>query len=109
MHQVVMGEKYIDHINGNGLDNRKCNLRMYTEPKFNAANRSVRDGKKLSKYKGVYKDSRTNKYTAYCSTFYLGTFNTEEEAVIAYNEKAIELYGKFARLNVVETTEEVAL
>lgn len=56
IHRLIMNAKkgqLVDHINRNRLDNRRENLRFFTRKK-NAQNRSVRDNKKSSKYKGVY-------------------------------------------------------
>lgn len=59
--------------------------------------------KKSSKYRGVY--YRRNKPHSTIQfgnkTYYLGKFNTEEEAAIAYNKKAIELFGNNAKLNII--------
>lgn len=111
MHQIIMGCKYIDHINGDGLDNRKINLRKYTYTAENKANTGKHKFKRpvTSKYKGVSRASKEKKFRAKCGAFNLGSFETEEEAAIAYNNKASELYGEFARLNVIAGTEEVEL
>lgn len=111
MHQLIMGLKNIDHINGNGLDNRKENLRHYNNQGQNKVNSPKYNYKRnpTSKYKGVYWSKKDNKFRASCGGFYLGLFNTEKEAAIAYNNKASELYGEFAKLNVIAGTEEVEL
>lgn len=89
-----------DHISGDRLDNRKCNLRIATEQqncfhktKFNA----------LSGYKGVKKYRK--KWFAVISKnnqqMHIGAFDTPKEAALAYNNKAIDLFGEFACLNVL--------
>ena len=93
----------IDHINGNGLDNRRSNLRVCTMSE-NMMNRS-KTRQNSTGYKGVYNtgDSKLNPYRAkiqknskvYC----LGHYNTPEEAARAYDAKAKELFGEFAHLN----------
>jgi len=102
MHTIIMGKKeglVIDHIDGDSLNNQKSNLRHCThiENGQNKRNKS----NSLSKYKGVGK--QRNRYSARIqkdkTPIYIGTFNTEEEAAIAYNEKAKELFGEFAQLN----------
>ncbi len=97
--QVSKGEE-IDHINHNGLDNRRSNLRICT-PAQNRANMQKHKG--VSKYKGVGKSR--NRYRAYImqdySQTHLGMFDTEEEAAFAYNQAALELFGEFAHLNKI--------
>jgi hypothetical protein len=88
----------IDHINGNGLDNRRCNLRVATYAQ-NIANSPPRKGRK---YKGVYFKGKS--YYASISfnriVIRIGKFKTEEEAARAYDLKAKEFYGEFAYLNL---------
>ena len=91
----------VDHIDGNGLNNKKTNLRLCNNQQ-NCMNQKPRGGRK---YKGISK-LPSGKYRARVtidgSHFNLGVFKTEQEAAIAYNEWAIKIYGEFARLNVVE-------
>lgn len=60
-----------------------------------------------SKYKGVSWHKSTNKWQAGISmnkvTKYLGVYSSEEEAALAYNKAALELFGEFAYLNIIET------
>jgi hypothetical protein len=92
----------VDHINGNGLDNRRENLRIATNAQ-NGRNSKPRKG--ASKFKGIYLDKRTQKwYAQICvngkSKNIPGARGlTEIEAARAYNEAAIAHYGQFARLN----------
>lgn len=93
----------IDHIDGNGLNNCRANLRPANHS-LNAMNTKKRLGT-TSKYKGVSKLSHGKwKAQIYLNqkAFYLGCFNTEEEAALAYNQKAIILFGTYARLNNVK-------
>ena len=93
----------VDHINGNGLDNRKENIRICTMSQ-NMMNRS-KTVQNSTGFKGVYKtgDSKLNPYSAkiqkdgkvYC----LGHYSAAEEAARSYDRKAIELFGEFAVLN----------
>lgn len=113
LHRVIMGlsrgdGKIIDHINHDGLDNRRENLRVVTLSE-NALNR-VRWRKKetaTSKYFGVY-EKRGYKYKKWGvkivhegRKYYLGYFHTETEAALAYNQAIVKLRGKNARLNVL--------
>jgi hypothetical protein len=90
----------VDHINGNGLDNRRSNLRICTRLE-NSKNKGVSYNKTSSRFKGVYKVG--NRWRAFITSdaikYNLSCFKTETEAAIAYNKKAKELHGEFARLN----------
>lgn len=97
LHRFLMnpqGGLFVDHINGDGMDNRRCNLRLAT-PQQNMANAR----RKVSKagFHGVIK-TKTGKFFAYVQ-INLGTFDTVEEAARAYDAKAIELFGEFAMTN----------
>lgn len=91
----------VDHINGNTLDNRLCNLRICTKIE-NSRNRKPNIIKKL-KAKGVDMDKRTGKFRARIRVnykhIYLGTFQKEEDAAKAYNEAAIKYHGTFSKTN----------
>jgi hypothetical protein len=91
----------VDHRNTDGLDNRKENLRIATQSQ-NGANTKKRTGCS-SKYKGVYWNLQQKKWTSGINykgkRYYLGHFISEEEAATAYNKKAVELFGEFARIN----------
>lgn len=92
----------VDHINGNTLDNRRENLRVCT----NAQNlTNTRKKTSNTKYKGVHRQKGRTNYMAVIGhggkCIYLGTFETEELAAQAYNDKAIELHGEYASLNEV--------
>ena len=94
---------FVDHINGNITDNRACNLRWAT-PAENNWNLKV-SGKGASRFKGVFWHKQCNKWYAQISCNgkrqHIGMYATEEEAALAYNEKATELYGEYACLNEV--------
>ena len=100
MHREIMLTNELeecDHIDRNGLNNQNDNLRNCSHTQNNM-NRMPR-GK--SKYKGV--SFKRNKPTARIffngKTIYLGCFQSEELAAIAYDNKAKELFGEFANLN----------
>lgn len=95
--------KYVDHINGNKLDNRPENLRCATNAQ-NIANSKSRDGSS-SKYLGVCWSKNHNKWISSITTNYktkhLGIFIDEIDAAIAYNKAAVIAHGEFARLNAI--------
>ena len=90
----------VDHINGNVLDNRKCNLRVCTRAENN---RNVKKKRKnnTSGYVGVTKEGRKWLATVHHNykTYRLGRFEDKVEAARARDLKAIELHGEFASLN----------
>lgn len=101
-HQGAQG----DHISGDTLDNRLCNLRVVT-PEQNARNSRPMKGA-VSKFKGVHRRSSArayskNKWVAALgsgkSRVYLGVFATEEAAARAYDVACSELHGEFGRTN----------
>lgn len=111
MHRLLMDPPagmQVDHINGNGLDNRKANLRVccQSENRRNISKYRTSSGRApSSKYKGVSWDKWARKWQAYTTIdgkmMWLGRFATEGEAALAYNEAAAALHGDFARLNEV--------
>ena len=104
MHRVILpppnSSLWIDHINGNKLDNRRSNLRLCT-PSQNSTNVSKRKKNASSRFKGVClaKYGWQVDIWADCKHYYVGTFKDEVEAASAYNDAAIRLQGEFARLN----------
>ena len=107
LHRLLFGlensDIQVDHVNHNKLDNRRCNLRLCTnqQNRFNERKRK----NKTSIYKGV---SWNKKYERWGSRityngkeYHLGYFISEQDAGLAYNKKAIELFGEFAWLNKI--------
>lgn len=106
LHRMVMGrmegrklESYeqVDHIDGNGLNNQRSNLRIATSSQ-NKDNTSIR-ADNTSGYKGVAYNARARKYFSYVNhngkRHYLGYFSTAREAWDARCKKAAELHGEF--------------
>ena len=92
----------IDHINGDGTDNRRENLRMCTQGQ-NLANQPKRKNG-TSKYKGVSL-TKSGKWVAQITVNYkhfaLGCYELESQAAIAYNKAAKQFSGEYARLNTI--------
>lgn len=109
MHRMIMNDPVgfdVDHKNGNGLDNRRNNLRACSH-KNNTRNRVKSSGAKSSQYKGVCFNKRTRTWSAGIGDSYhrihIGYYATEIEAARAYDIKAQEFYGEYAKINHVDT------
>ncbi len=91
----------VDHIDGDGLNNRRSNLRL-CEPKNNYCNRKL-NANSTTKYKGVRLHKPTGKWMSHIKhngkQIHLGYFIALDDAAKAYDEKAVELFGEFAKLN----------
>ena len=104
MHRVIMGAPdhlVVDHIDHNGLNNTKANLRLCTTSQNNR--NCVPKKGTTSRYKGVVWNKERKKWRA-AITFnkkaqLLGDFENEIDAAKAYDRKAAELFGEFACLN----------
>lgn len=104
LHRLVLPDAAeIDHRNGNGLDNRRENLRQATHSQ-NEGNQRPQVGRS-SRFKGVSWHKAAGKWEAYIQhknqKRLLGLFASEEDAALAYNSAAIETWGEFARPNEV--------
>ncbi|MHC4679486.1 MAG: AP2 domain-containing protein [Planctomycetota bacterium] len=113
MHRDIMRASdhlVVDHIDHNGLHNRKRNLRLCTFAE-NCRN-TRRTATSSSKYKGVHWRKRTKKWAAAIrfenKTRHLGYFDNELDAARAYDEAARRLHGDFASLNFPERNAEYA-
>lgn len=101
MHRLILGAipgQFVDHINGNGLDNRRSNLRFCTHMENMRNRKKSKNG--TSQYKGVYLEH--GKWRARIMAGFrksLGLFTNEKEAAMAYDIAAKSLHGHFARLN----------
>lgn len=111
MHREVLERKLgrnlekserVDHINHNGLDNRRDNLRIATNQE-NIRNSRISGATKYSKFKGVTWHVNKMVWQAQINTggrnMVIGLFRTEIEAARAYDKKAKEVFGSFGCLN----------
>lgn len=101
MHNFLMGGR-AHHINGNGLDNGRSNLRLATNTQNAQAFRMKPLGC-TSKYRGVYWHSSAQKWHAQIKSngkvTYLGLFSSEEEAARIRDIVALNFFGEHAQLN----------
>lgn len=111
LHRLVVDAKkgeFVDHINGNTLDNRLCNLRICTNSE-NVRNQKISKRSKTG-FKGVHflprlkygKNPFSAKITINRKNIHLGYFPIAELAAKAYNQAAIKYHGEFARLNEIK-------
>jgi hypothetical protein len=107
MHRLVMNvtdpKIQVDHINNNPLDNRKCNLRLCNAAQ-NARNTKFRSTNTTG-YKGVFLQKRSGRYTSSIGVnkerYYLGIYNTPEQAALAYNEASRKYHGEYGYINKI--------
>lgn len=106
MHGLIMrppGGQHVDHIDGDGLNNSRSNLRLVTVQQ-NAMNQHEHGGS--SRFKGVSFERESGLWRSYITKdgkrTYLGRFGREIEAAKAYNAAAQENFGEYAKLNRVD-------
>jgi hypothetical protein len=110
LHRLILGltaaDRFeVDHADGNGLNNKRSNLRVATKSE-NAANRGANSNNRLG-VKGIC--LRPNgKFGAVIRVNgkqrHLGYFETVEEAAAAYNHAALKHFGYFAHLSTIPTS-----
>ena len=109
LHRLILNIKdpniLVDHINHNGLDNRKCNLRICNNQQ-NLCNSQIPKNNK-SGYKGIYWAKDKNKWAVQVTinnkTKYIGRYKKLEDAIEARNKAAKKYYGEFAFENGAHT------
>lgn len=112
MHRIILDAKpgqIVDHINGDGLDNRRANLRIAT-PSQNNYNQSMQRHNFWG-FKGVSANRKRWRARIKVNGYVmrLGTFDSPEEAALAYDEAARIHHGEFGRYNFPLPGERSAL
>jgi hypothetical protein len=109
MHRLILNpppKSQVDHRNGNGLDNRRSNLRIPDNAASQQQQNSGLRSNNTSGFKGVYWRKDCRKWRAQITLHgckkHLGYFETKEEAAIAYDKAAQELFGQFARTKITD-------
>lgn len=104
MHRFILNAKpgeFVDHISGDGLDNRRSNIRLVSNAE-NSRNRLLGKNNK-SGFKGVHWDKYHGRFVVRIRvngrSEYAGSSKLAEEAARIYDEAAIKHYGKFAKTN----------
>jgi len=100
MHRQIMkcpDDMLVDHVNGNGLDNRRCNLRIATshQNQLNRKNTKNRVG-----FKGVYWDKHRKAFIVRVCNKNLGRFLDPIEAAMVYDAELLKMGGDFAKTNL---------
>lgn len=106
MHRILTGAEPrvpVDHRDGDGLNNRRSNLRIATTAQ-NGAN-SI-DRERCSGYRGVYPNRK--RWMARVGGRHIGTFDTPLEAALERDRAALDAYGEFAVLNFPATEDQAA-
>jgi hypothetical protein len=106
MHRMILSPgrgQFVDHKDGDGLNNARSNIRLCCSSENSRNSRKIKH--KTSIYKGVHFNKEDGKWMCQIqlngrrST--VGRYKTQEEAALAYNAIAKSEYGKYARLNVI--------
>jgi len=115
MHRLIIDAPNgigVDHWSGNGLDNRRCNIRLGGQSQ-NGANQIKQKRNTSSKYKGVSQSGNTTKWSAYIKVVgvkrHLGLFTDEANAARVYDKAARLYFKEFAALNFPRSGERSAL
>lgn len=107
MHRQIMGlpqsrTPHVDHRDGNGLNNQRANLRIASVSQNHGNTRKPRSGR--NRFKGVTRSTHGKPWQAQLKIaghhYFLGRFDTEEEAARAYDVAAREHFGEFALANL---------
>ena len=102
--QHIDNKNVIDHIDHDGLNNQRVNLREATHSQNGANRRSHINSS--SKYLGVFYCKKRRRWKAEVKkenkTYFLGWFKNEDLAALAYNNKAHELFNDYSNKNIIK-------
>ena len=102
LHRYIIDSEFVDHKDGNGLNNKRDNIRPATKSQ-NSMNKG-KHSDNTTGYKGVvaHVDGGFQAQIMYDGKQkYLGLYSSKEKAALAYNKAALEYHGEFAKLNEV--------
>jgi len=105
LHRLILNypNDDIDHINHDGLDCRRINLRVCSRSENMGNRRKKKPASSL--YKGVYFYCKHGKWKAQIQVkgkkIALGTYENEINAAAAYNKAAVFYFGEYANLNII--------
>lgn len=104
LHNLVDSKIHVDHVDGNGLNNQRVNLRLCSNAQ-NLMNVPMKKNNKCG-LKGVYWETSRQKWKAEIRVNkrkqHLGRFASKYEAAEAYNKAAIKYFGEFAYINEIQ-------
>lgn len=107
IHNLISGELLIDHRDGDGLNNRRSNLRLSSVGQNNMNSRVRLDNKIGFRGVTLFRDGRFRaRISIGGQQKFLGYYEQPEQAAHAYDTAAKELHGEFARLNFPNETKE---
>lgn len=105
--RLLRTDEHVDHIDGSGLNNSRFNLRVCEQRENNYNIRKQSNCHSI--YLGVTYDISRNQWIAKMRNNYkevfIGRFDSEEDAALAYDKVARELHGEFANLNFPEISD----
>lgn len=111
LHRFIINpskKQFIDHIDGDGLNCSRTNLRVCSHSENMRNQRIQKKANKVSKFKGVFFNSSGTKKKRWrvsiqknSKRYSFGYYLTQEDAALRYNEEATKLFGKFVNLNII--------
>lgn len=95
MHRLILPvNRGVEHVNGNGLDNRRLNLQAVNKRRPKKHQAHINSG-----HMGVAWDGRRQRWSVQCAGVWGGYYVDKDEAGLTYNELARVIFGQYAQLN----------